>query len=273
MANCKLTHKYLLSILDYKKNTGIFVWKVGRRKGQVAGCYASQGRKYFQITIDGKKYYNQILAWFYVTGKMPKHEIDHKNRNSKDNRFVNLREADDIEQARNHGKYKSYSGSSCSSKYKGVRWSKDRARWKAVITINNKQQTIGYFLHEKEAAVRYDEKAFKEFGVFAVLNFSKNERLNILKNLPNGKRKEYKGKGCSSQYYGVCFNKRNKKWQSNLYVNKKLLYLGCFLTEKEAAIAHDKAALKLLGNFARLNFLDSLKKNQIGKMNYSHKSK
>lgn len=44
-------------------------------------------------------------------------------------------------------------------------------------------------------------------------------------------------KGCS-------FHKRDKVWQANIRVNKKLIYLGSFSTEEEAKQAYNDAKLK-----------------------------
>src|SRR5690242_11158228 len=47
------------------------------------------------------RYYAHRLAWFYVYQVWPKDEIDHINRIPDDNRILNLREANRIENMRN----------------------------------------------------------------------------------------------------------------------------------------------------------------------------
>ena len=43
-------------------------------------------------------------------------------------------------------------------------------------------------------------------------------------------------------------DKRSKLWRANVYVNGKRHYVGSYATDKEAAIAYDEAAVKLLGD-------------------------
>jgi len=57
------------------------------------------------------------------------------------------------------------------SKYKGVSWRKDRSRWIAEITVNDRTRRVGSFEVEKWAALAYDKAARKYFGEFAYLNF------------------------------------------------------------------------------------------------------
>jgi hypothetical protein len=58
----------------------------------------------------------------------------------------------------------------------------------------------------------------------------------------------------TSGYKGVCWNKRIKKWHSQVGSRKNRKNLGEFNTAEEAAKAHDEAAKKLYGEFAKLNF-------------------
>lgn len=60
-------------------------------------------------------------------------------------------------------------------------------------------------------------------------------------------------KRVSSLYKGVCKTKFGR-WSARIKFNKKDIWLGAFLDEKEAAIAYDNAAKKYYGEFAYLNF-------------------
>lgn len=46
----------------------------------------------------------------------------------------------------------------------------------------------------------------------------------------------------------------NGRWMANICADRQAHYLGCFGTPEEAARAYDAAALRLHGEFARLNF-------------------
>jgi len=50
----------------------------------------------------------------------------------------------------------------------------------------------------------------------------------------------------SSKYTGVSWHKASKKWQSNIYINKKLKYLGMFTNEIDASNAYQYALKRII---------------------------
>lgn len=59
--------------------------------------------------------------------------------------------------------------------------------------------------------------------------------------------------GSSSQFKGVWWSKRSKKWQAGITCEGHKLHLGYYTDEIEAARAYDDAARAHFGSFARLN--------------------
>lgn len=59
----------------------------------------------------------------------------------------------------------------------------------------------------------------------------------------------------SSKYKGVSWKLDRKKWLATICFNKKDIHLGYFISEIEAALAYNKAALKYFGEFAKLNII------------------
>jgi hypothetical protein len=80
-----------------------------------------------------------------------------------------------------------------------------------------------------------------------------NLRICLLRqNSYNKKKRQH----VSSRYIGVSRFKQSKinPWQAYIKIGRKGTHLGLFPTEEAAAAARDGAALKLFGEFARLNF-------------------
>jgi hypothetical protein len=91
------TREQIKNALHYNPETGIFTWLISPSqralKGSVAGTVNDAG--YIVIGLDGNHYRAHRLAWFYMTGEWPTIKIDHENTVRSDNRWGNLRLAND----------------------------------------------------------------------------------------------------------------------------------------------------------------------------------
>lgn len=133
-------------VLLYSPLTGLFVWgtPTARRikRGDIAGCPNSDD--YLMIRVDGELHFAHHLAWLYVYGSLPNSYIDHINRDTRDNRIINLREVTNSCNVRNSAiRIDNKSG------VKGVSFDKNRGMW--VSKISNK--FIGYFQEFDEAVL------------------------------------------------------------------------------------------------------------------------
>ena len=57
----------------------------------------------------------------------------------------------------------------------------------------------------------------------------------------------------TSEYVGVSFDKRSKKWNAKISFKGKSIHLKRYEIEKDAAKAYNTAAIELFGKDARIN--------------------
>ncbi|EGQ9298919.1 hypothetical protein E4T16_15230 [Vibrio parahaemolyticus] len=91
--------------LTYDPDSGIIQWKEsgrGRRANLVAGCVKrKKGNVWRRIVIDGKEYTSGQIAWSIMTGHFPDFIIDHKDGDSLNDKWSNLRRGDNCVAQRN----------------------------------------------------------------------------------------------------------------------------------------------------------------------------
>lgn len=129
--------------------------------GSVSGSLHADG--YIYIGINKRLYLAHRLAYLYVNGKWPDAEVDHKNGNRSDNRWVNLRDADTSQNRRNTLGQKSRIGP-----YPGVYEPARRpGRFLAQIKCKGKVHYLGTFNSAelaRDARVRAEKRMFGSFA-------------------------------------------------------------------------------------------------------------
>jgi len=164
-----LTQERLKQVLFYDPIVGVFVRRIRTSRnmkiGDFAGGIVSQSNYVF-IGIDGKQYQAHKLAFLYMKNIWP-NEVDHINRNRKNNSWKNLRIVTRTQNNGNMG-----ISSLNSSGFKGVSYNKRKDKWRAYIKKQGKQHHLGYFENKESAAKAYDVAAINFFGKeYANTNF------------------------------------------------------------------------------------------------------
>ncbi len=144
------------TLLDYDPDTGAFTWKSGRRAGTV------WVNGYIRIHLRGQYVYAHRLAFALVHGAFPLH-VNHRDDDRTNNRISNLRAC--VTQQRVWRARKT--SSKTTSRYKGVYWSRQRAKWHARICVNRRRKHLGFFTNEAKAGAAYARAALKFAGEFA----------------------------------------------------------------------------------------------------------
>lgn len=127
--------------------------------------WSKDSHGYYCAKIKRKRVYMHrfILFGFEHSGKP---EVDHANRNPLDNRIENLRLCSRRQNMVNRGPARIHK----TSIYKGVRFAKEKNRWRADITVNGRRIFLGLFKCERDAARAYDIASKEHNGEFAYLN-------------------------------------------------------------------------------------------------------
>ena len=142
-----ITQNELKKNLSYDPLTGLFTWIKRRPKikvGDIAGNVNKDD--YVIICVNLKKYSAHRLAFLYMTGSIPKEQIDHINHNRSDNRWDNLRAVTHLENGKNRSKSERNT-----SGVTGVSWNKSRCRWVGQICVDGQRIGLGYHVKFSDA--------------------------------------------------------------------------------------------------------------------------
>lgn len=185
MAKIELTQQLVKELFDY--NDGALYWKVSRtvkiKVGQRAGWLFKTTRGTYRWAVrigSNGTFYQSRIIFLYHKGWLPK-MVDHKDRNTTNNRIENLRAANESQNGVNVTKK-----SNTTSKFLGVHLSQCKTtrivkttgelkswsypKWIAQITVGKKRVCLGKFDTEIEAAIAFNIGAKKHYGEFANLN-------------------------------------------------------------------------------------------------------
>lgn len=125
-----------------------------------AGWIRQKPKPYIYIQWNKKLWLAHRLIWLWHYDFLPD-KIDHKNKNSLDNRIENLRPASDSQNQSNQ-----FPSKRSKSGIRGVSWHKRSKRWFAQVTFR-KIRTISYHKYKSDAVKWRIEKAKQILGEYA----------------------------------------------------------------------------------------------------------
>lgn len=161
-------------LLTYDPVVGTFVWNVDRnygpaavRVGDTAGSAGTAG--YLILTIDGTKINMHRAAFFYMTGRWPKADVDHIDGDRQNNRWPNLRGLTRSQNNENAVK----ANRNNKSGFRGVH--KTNGIWWASIQVNKRKVYLGTHPTPEAAHDAY-MNAKREFHVAAARGITCQDR-------------------------------------------------------------------------------------------------
>ncbi|OHB81180.1 MAG: hypothetical protein A2W31_05055 [Planctomycetes bacterium RBG_16_64_10] len=132
------------------------------------------------------------------------------------------------------------------------RWKAIRPRtiWYAQRNAWNGRRYVGLFMHRVVMAVGDGERV-DHVNCDGLDNRRSNLRVATRsENAANFRKSD----GCSSRFKGVSRHRKSGRWRASIQIRRRVVHLGYFDREEDAARAYDAAAVAVFGEFARTNF-------------------
>lgn len=253
----ELTAERLRELLYYDPEKGVF----RRTNGIIAGSDKSAG--YWSISVCGRLYLAQKLAWLYVTGEWPARRIAFRNGKKGDCRWTNLRltgpevslTADRLKEILD---YDETSGIFRYRKQRGIQETgaiagqiSKKSSWNGggyrVIYIDGRgygaNRLAWFYVHGIWPADQVDHvNAVRDDNRIANLRLATRTQ-----NMANCRKRANNTTGLKGAYW----HKAARRWMSSIQCAGVYEYLGLFDTKEEAHAAYVMAANRLFGEFAR----------------------
>jgi HNH endonuclease len=150
---------HIKDVFNYNPETGVLS-RATPYRGKL-DCLTktnSNGKIYYLATYAGMVDYAHRIIWAYMTGRWPESGVDHINGDGLDNRWINLRPADQKQNTRNKSPNRG-------SDTKGVE--RRGNRYRAHISIDGERRYLGNFSSKEEAQRAYNVAALEMFGEYA----------------------------------------------------------------------------------------------------------
>lgn len=135
--------------------------------------------------------------------------------------------------------------------------------WYPVISTKANTIYVGYHSKKDQIQIHRFIMQLHEYDIENKLidhkdqnglnNQKENLRIcNLSENAQNARKPKH---GKTSKYKGVSVRKSTNKYHSYIMLNQKRIHIGYFTNEIDAAIAYNKKAIELFGEFACLNII------------------
>lgn len=100
--------------------------------------------------------------------------------------------------------------------------------------VGGRHRTV--FMHRQILGLEHGDPRQADHLSFDTLD---NRRANLRIATPAANKRRVPGRGGSSQFVGVTYDKQRGKWRAQIQIDGKVLNLGRYATEVEAAAARD----------------------------------
>ncbi len=162
-----------------------------------------------------------------------------------------------------HPKHKAKIDSEDFAKVSKHKWrviTRDSERMKVVTTIMTdegpRQLTLGKLIMKPPRGKSVFARRYQEGLDYRKSNLIVCTKKELQRALPKGRTDG------SSEYKGVSYLPKLKKWRARIRVDGELISLGVFKSENDAALAYNKAAKEYFGNIAYQNRVNKQKKSR-----------